>query len=56
MPEQDKSPRKPGVCVPWEEKRQEMAPFTGDEAVVRRVWEDVDALAYTYFWQCLLSF
>jgi hypothetical protein len=48
--------RRPGVCVPWEEKAAEFPEIRGDRQLVRRVWEDVDALAYTYIWQCLLSF
>ncbi len=52
-----KTPKKePGVCVPWEEKREEFPVISGDESLVKRVWEDVDALGYMYIWQCLLSF
>jgi uroporphyrinogen-III decarboxylase len=46
----------PGVCVPWSEHRATLPDLTGDEGIVRRIWEDVDALAYSYAWQCLLSF
>ena len=46
----------PGVCVPWEAKRQELPPITGDSGLVQAVWEDVDGLANMYIWQCLLSF
>lgn len=46
----------PGVCIPWEEKRAELPGITGDAALVRRIWEANDAWAYTYAWQCLLSF
>jgi hypothetical protein len=48
--------RPPGTCVTWEEKAQEIPEIRGDKELVRRVWENVDALAYTYIWQCLLSF
>jgi len=48
--------RPPGVCVPWSEKRDESPEITGDESLLQRIWEDVDAFAYTYIWQCLLSF
>jgi len=48
--------RPPGVCIPWEEKVKELPPITGDKELARKVWEDVDSLAYTYIWQCLLSF
>ena len=47
---------RPGVCQPWEEKVQELPPIQGDAALCRRVWEDIDALAYMYVWQVLLSF
>lgn len=56
MAEQEQSKRLPGVCVPWEEKRAELPPISGDEALVKRVWEDVDSLGYVYIWQVLLSF
>ncbi len=46
----------PGVCTPWEEKRRELPPIQGDEQLVRQVWEEIDSLAYTYIWQCLVSF
>ena len=48
--------RKPGVCVPWEEKRKELPDNITNEELVRKVWEDVDALGYMYIWHCLVSF
>jgi hypothetical protein len=48
--------RPPGVCIPWEEKRKELPPITGDAKLVEKIWQDVDGLAYTYIWHCLLSF
>ena len=63
MPEKTTAPelsakagRLPGVCIPWEEKAKELPPITGDEQIVRKVWEDVDSLAYMYIWQLLVSF
>jgi hypothetical protein len=47
---------KPGVCVPWTEERSRLPEDVSNEPLVKRVWENVDALAYTYVWQCLLSF
>ena len=47
---------KPGVCIPWDQKRRELSQITGDEELLRRVWEDIDELAYIYIWHCLLSF
>lgn len=56
MPESNQSPPTPGVCIPWEEKKKELPPIQGDEAVFRQVWEDVDAMAYTYIWHLVVSF
>ena len=56
MPQNEKIERKPGVCVPWEEKRRELAKISGDEELVKRIWQDTDALGYLYIWHCLLSF
>lgn len=56
MPEQTKAKIEPGVCIPWEEKRKEMPKISGDEELVKQVWQDVDGLGYLYIWQCLLSF
>ncbi len=47
---------KPGICRPWEEKARELPPITGDQDLVRRVWENVEALGNTYIWQLILSF
>lgn len=48
--------RPPGTCVPWSEIREELPAIKGDEALVKRVWEEVDSLGYMYIWQLLLSF
>jgi len=56
MTEQKKVKRKPGVCVPWEEKVKELKGISADKELVQKVWEDIDALGYVYIWQCLLSF
>jgi hypothetical protein len=52
--QQEKRP--PGVCIPWEEKREEMPQISGDKELVERVWKDVDGLGYMFIWQILLSF
>jgi|YelNatPaOPRAMG01_1025707.scaffolds.fasta_scaffold26275_2 uroporphyrinogen-III decarboxylase len=49
-------PIKPGVCFPWEQKVKELPPITGDPDLIRKVWEDIEALGNTYIWQMLLSF
>jgi hypothetical protein len=56
MTDQAQVNREPGTCIPWEVKRAEMPKVEGDEELVKRVWEDVDALSYMYVWQILLSF
>lgn len=42
--------RKPGVCIPWEEKREELPEFQGEEALAHKVWENVDGMGYGYCW------
>jgi len=57
MPEEKtETKKKPGVCIPWEEKLRELPQICGDEQLMRQVWEDVDSLAYLYIWHCLVSF
>lgn len=48
--------RPPGICIPWEEKRAELGEIKGDEELVKRIWENINGLGYTYIWQVLLSF
>ncbi len=48
--------RPPGTCFPWEEKVGDLPPIQGDSELMRRVWQDIDALGYMYIWQVLLSF
>ncbi|HOX40478.1 MAG TPA: uroporphyrinogen decarboxylase family protein [Candidatus Brocadiia bacterium] len=48
--------RAPGVCTPWQEKKSGMPPISGDEAIVKRIWEENDGLGNMYIWQVLLSF
>ncbi|GAB4255547.1 MAG: uroporphyrinogen decarboxylase family protein [Acidobacteriota bacterium] len=47
---------RPGVCVPWEIRRDERPPADGDPKLLRRIWEDVESLGYSFIWQCLVSF
>ena len=54
--EKKREKRPPGSCVPWEEKRKELPQITGDKELVKRQWEEIDALGYVYIWQILLSF
>jgi hypothetical protein len=46
----------PGVCIPWEEKVRELPPIVGDAELPRRVWNDIEGLAYLYIWHLVLSF
>ena len=46
----------PGLCFPWEEKAKEIGETTGDRELLRKIWNDIDALGNTYIWQLLLSF
>jgi hypothetical protein len=56
MADKKEPKRKPGVCIPWEQKLKELPKISGDEQPVQKVWEDIDALGYVYIWHCLLSF
>jgi len=52
-----RNPRaKPGVCVTWEEKLEELSGVSGDPGIAKRIWEGIDALGNVFIWQCLLSF
>ena len=54
MAEEKKNERKPGVCIPWEQKLKEMPNFCGDEELARKTWEELEGLAYTFMWFTLL--
>ena len=42
--------RKPGVCIPWEEKRRELPKIEEKEELAQKTWEDVDGLGYGFCW------
>lgn len=46
----------PGGCIPWEEKRREIPEIPGDEALAKRIFQEIDGLGYLFIWHCLLSF
>ncbi|MCL5271666.1 MAG: uroporphyrinogen decarboxylase, partial [bacterium] len=48
--------RAPGACLPWAEEKARLGPISGDEALVRRIWEQIDGLGNMFIWQILLSF
>ena len=54
--EGEKLERKPGVCIPWEEKLKEIPEISGDPQLARKIWEDIDTFGNMYIWQLLLSF
>jgi len=56
MAEKRRHSRKPGACVPWEEKRAEITQLPGDEQLIRKIWEEIDSLGYLYIWHILVSF
>ncbi len=41
---------RPGVCVPWEEKIKEFGEILGNPEIVKKEWEQLDAMAYAYLW------
>jgi hypothetical protein len=47
LPEQK---RKPGVCVPWDEKKTDLPEIQGDERTAQSAWEKVDSLGYAFLW------
>ena len=55
-PEWAKSRVAPGVCTPWEKKRAGLPEISGDEALLKAIWQNVDGLANMYAWQVLESF
>ncbi len=56
MADQEKKKLRPGVCVPWDDRREEYPEIQGDEEIVKKVWEDMDNLAYLYIWFVLIQF
>lgn len=46
----------PGVCIPWQDKRSEIQEIKGEELIVERIWNEVEAHGYNFIWQLLLSF
>jgi hypothetical protein len=47
---------RPGICFPWAEKALSLPPIAGDSALIERIWEENEALAYIYIWHLVLSF
>jgi len=55
-PQAFKTDDRAGVCIPWEQHRTGGSPLPGDEALAKRIWQEVDGLGYIFIWHCLLSF
>lgn len=52
--EREGQKRRPGVCIPWDEKKNDFPAIKGDESKVRKMWESQDALGYYFIWQCFM--
>jgi hypothetical protein len=53
---QHESKIEPGICIPWSEKLKEIPNISGDEELVKQIWEDIEGFGNMFIWQCLLSF
>lgn len=40
----------PGTCVPWKVKMEEFGEIPGNEEIVKKHWENLDAFAYGFIW------
>lgn len=40
----------PGVAFPWEERLKQMSEIKGDPEIIKKEWENLDALAYLFTW------
>ena len=45
-----------GVCTPWVMEKDRLPGIQGDEAILRRIWEDQEGWSNMFIWQVLLSF
>ncbi|MFZ7127669.1 MAG: uroporphyrinogen decarboxylase family protein [Desulfobacterales bacterium] len=43
-----------GMITPWEVKAAELGGVKGDEALIRRSWEQLEAMAYNWMWQWVM--
>lgn len=44
----------PKMVTPWEKKKAELGAIPGNEALIRRPWESLETMAYTWLWQWVL--
>lgn len=53
-PAAGKQGRKPRMVTPWETKLAELGGVKGDEDLIRRSWEQLEVMAYSWIWQWVL--
>jgi hypothetical protein len=44
----------PRMATPWQVKRAEIGGVMGDEDLIRKPWENLEAMAYVWLWQWVL--
>lgn len=44
----------PRMVTPWEVKKAELGPIQGDEDLIRKPWETLEKMAYTWVWQWVM--
>lgn len=47
---------KAGELVPWQIKEKEAGKIMGDKEIIKKEWEDIEALAYRYVWAVVTDF
>jgi hypothetical protein len=45
---------KQGMVTPWEVKFAELGGLQGEEDLIRRPWENLEKLAYSWVWQWVM--
>lgn len=48
--EQKKFVAEPGTCIPWRIKKEELGELPGNEEIVKKEWEKLEAFAYSFIW------
>jgi hypothetical protein len=48
--------RAPGVCIPWAEEAARLPGIQARPELVKRTWEQLDAMGNTFVWHWLVSF
>ena len=48
--------RPAGTVQPWPDQRDKLPEMTGDEQLVQKNWEEIDAWTYSFLWHCVVSF